>query len=76
MKFRILLAAIALGCCVGLNSVTSLATTVGQQAPEKKAVKKIHRVMGELPFSYSFPETQSLARKNSKPIFAYFTFET
>jgi hypothetical protein len=47
----------------------------GSQAA-RPAAKKPHRVLGEMPFSYSYEETLNLARKNNKPIFAYFTFET
>jgi len=47
------------------------------QEPKTKAPKKEpHRVAGEIPFSYSYPETLASAKSNGKPIFAYFTYDT
>ena len=35
-----------------------------------------HRVKGKIDFSYDYAETMELSKRNGKPVFAYFTFET
>jgi hypothetical protein len=71
------LATLFLGCGLCISSTGPAAGIAEKQQPAaREAAKKRHRVLGEIPFSYSYDQTLSLARKNGKPIFAYFTFET
>ncbi len=74
MFAKICLATILLGC--GLCFHPEGFPAVEQQPAAQEPAKKPHRVQGDIPFSYSFEETLSLARKNGRPVFAYFTFET
>ena len=48
----------------------------GRPSAQETRPKEPHRVLGNLPFSYSYPEILNLARQNGKPIFAYFTYGT
>jgi hypothetical protein len=70
-------AILLLGCGFCFNSAGSAAISAGHQQPSaQEPAKKPHRVQGKVPFSYSYTETLNLARRNGKPIFAYFTYET
>jgi cytochrome oxidase Cu insertion factor (SCO1/SenC/PrrC family) len=69
MKIRMSLAIAAL--CVGGCLAAS-----GQEPANKAPKKEPHRVLGQIPFSYSYPDTLKLANSNGKPILAYFTFDT
>jgi len=77
MQTKIYAATLLLGCGLGFNFAPSPARAEEQQKPAvQEPAKKPHRVQGDIPFSYSYSETLNLARKNGRPIFAYFTFET
>jgi hypothetical protein len=77
MKAKAFLTTLLLGCGLCLNpTVPNARTAERQQSAAQKPEKKAHRVMGDIPFSYSYQETLKLARQNGKPMFAYFTFAT
>jgi hypothetical protein len=61
---------------LGLAAFASGRVMPGQQPAKEATVKQAHRVLGDLPFSYSYANTLKLARQNGKPIFAYFTYAT
>lgn len=67
MKTNLAMAALFFGGCLA---------TSGQEPAAKAPKKEPHRVQGDIPFSYSYPETLALANSNGKPILAYFTFDT
>jgi hypothetical protein len=74
---------IAVGAAVlgwSLAAVPAVEQGTGRTAPPKRAEKaprqEPHRVLGDIPFSYSYPETLARARSNGRPILAYFTFDT
>ncbi len=69
MRIKTSLAIAAL--CVGGCLVAS-----GQEPAEKAPKKEPHHVLGNVPFSYSYPEALKLAESNGKPVLAYFTFDT
>ena len=68
IKMSLAIAAFCIGGCLAASS---------SQEQEAKAPKKEpHHVQGNVPFSYSYPETLALAKSNGKPILAYFTYDT
>jgi len=70
-------AILLLGCGFCFNSAGSAAINADHQQPSaQEPAKERHRVQGNVPFSYSYTETLNLARRNGKPIFAYFTYAT
>jgi cytochrome oxidase Cu insertion factor (SCO1/SenC/PrrC family) len=77
MRPKMYPAILLLGCGLCFNSGGSAATSADHQQPSaQEPVKGPHRVLGKVPFSYSYTETLNLARQNGKPILAYFTYAT
>jgi len=68
MKIKMSLAIVAF--CIG-----ACLAAISQEQEAKAPKKEPHRVQGNVPFSYSYPETLALAKSNGKPILAYFTFD-
>lgn len=77
MGLKIYPAILLLGCSLCFNSAKSAATSADHLQPSaQEPAKAPHRVQGKVPFSYDYAEALNLARRNGKPIFAYFTYAT
>lgn len=77
MRLKMYPAILLLGCSLCFNSARSAATSADHQQPSvQEPAKEPHRVLGKVPFSYYYAEALNLARRNGKPIFAYFTYAT